>query len=305
MSFRVTILGSSGAVPAYGRYPSSQLIEISNNHLLIDCGEGAQLRLAELHANLQRIDAIFISHLHGDHYLGLTGLLFTMHLHRREKELHLFSHKGLDEILVEQMRYSRSALNFKVVMHFLHEGIQELIYENKHITVESIPLKHKIPCSGFLIREKPKPPRLDKERLPSSLQPSQLAALKRGEDVADQSGKIMYSSHELTLPPKKSRSYAYCSDTRYDESLADRIHGIDLLYHEATFGNDHADKAIETLHSTAAEAGQIARKACVGKLLLGHFSARYREPDELLSEARRVFENTYLARDLDVIDIDE
>ncbi|MCK6618175.1 MAG: ribonuclease Z [Cyclobacteriaceae bacterium] len=295
MNFKITILGSSGAVPAYGRYPSAQLVEIQNEHFLVDCGEGAQLQLARFNGNIHRINHIFISHLHGDHYLGLMGLLFTMHLHHREKDLHIYSQHGLHEIMTAQLRYSRSVPNFNIRLHTLSPDSREIIFDNKWLTVETIPLYHKLPCTGFLFREKQKPRRIDKDRLPEGLPHYRMHELKAGFDIKDETGKIVYKNEDLTLPPNQSRSYAYCSDTAYAESIVEQITKVDILYHEATFTEDDKMKAAETLHSTAREAALIARKANAGKLLLGHFSARYRELEPLLTEARTVFTETYLA----------
>ena len=306
MPFKITILGSSGAVPAYGRFPSSQFIEIKNHYFLIDCGEGAQMQMTRYDLSMHRLSHIFISHLHGDHYLGLMGLLFTLHLNRRTDDLHLYSHKGLDEIITTQLRYSKSALNFKVIFHTLTPGKQEIIFENNHLTVETIPLAHKLDCSGFLIREKTKQKRIDKERLPAGLLIQQILDLKEGRDVVDtESGKILYRNEELTLPARTSRSYAYCSDTRYDESLIVRLGELDILYHEATFINEDESKAIETMHSTAMQAAQIARKARVKKLLIGHFSARYKDLSTVHQEAATVFPNTYLAQEGETYSIQE
>lgn len=295
VNFKITILGSSGAVPAYGRYPSAQLVEIQNEHFLVDCGEGAQLQLARFNGNIHRINHIFISHLHGDHYLGLMGLLFTMHLHHREKDLHIYSQHGLHEIMTAQLRYSRSVPNFNIRLHTLSPDSREIIFDNKWLTVETIPLYHKLPCTGFLFREKQKPRRIDKDRLPEGLPHYRMHELKAGFDIKDETGKIVYKNEDLTLPPNQSRSYAYCSDTAYAESIVEQITKVDILYHEATFTEDDKMKAAETLHSTAREAALIARKANAGKLLLGHFSARYRELEPLLTEARTVFTETYLA----------
>lgn len=298
MPFKITILGSSGAVPAYGRMPSSQFIEIQNHYILIDCGEGAQMQMLKYGLPLHRLDYIFISHLHGDHYLGLMGLLFTLHLNRRTADLHLYSHKGLDEIITTQLKYSKSALNFKIIFHTLTPDKQEIIFESKHITVETIPLSHKINCSGFLLREKQKPRRIDKDKLPDGLLFNQLTALKDGADIVDEdTGKILHKNENLTLPSRKSRSYAYCSDTMYIESIIQQVHHVDILYHEATFTQEDELKAIETKHSTALQAAQIAHKAEVKKLLIGHFSARYKELTPLLNEATALFPNTYLAKE--------
>lgn len=305
MSFNITILGSSGAVPAYGRLPSSQFIEVQNHYFLIDCGEAAQMQLMKYDLYLHRIDHIFISHLHGDHYLGLMGLLFTMHLNRRATELHLYSHKGLDEIIITQLRHSNSALNFKIIFHTLTPGKRKEILNTRHLTVETIPLDHKIPCSGFLIREKQKPRRIDKDRLPEGLSPLQLIALKNGEDITDKDGNILFKNNDLTLEPRRSRSYAYCSDTQYHEGLVKHIEGVDVLYHEATFIEEDKIKAVETMHSTAADAARIARLAAAQKLVIGHFSARYRELNLLLNEAKEIFPNTYLAQEGETFSISE
>jgi ribonuclease Z len=295
MSFNITILGSSGALPAYGRFTSAQLVEIQNRHFLVDCGEGAQMQMMRFQANFHRINHIFISHLHGDHYLGLMGLIFTMHLLRRTNDLHLYSHTGLDEIITTQLKHSRSVPNFKIIFHRLEKDVQEVIYEDDALTVETIPLIHRLPCSGFLFREKTKPRRVNKEKLPLGLLLRQIANLKRGFDVTDDSGNILYKNEDLTLPPRRSRSYAYCSDTAYNEAMADQLKNIDVLYHEATFMLDEAQKAKETQHSTAAQAAQFATKAKATKLLLGHFSARYKDLNPILDEARKFFDNCELA----------
>jgi ribonuclease Z len=295
MSFNVTILGSSGALPAYGRYPSSQLIEIQNRYFLVDCGEGAQMQLTRYQTNFHRISHIMISHLHGDHYLGLMGLLFTMHLLRRTNDIHIYSHPGLDDIITTQFKHSRSVPSFRIHFHVLTKGAQEIIFEDDHLTVETLPLHHRLPCSGFLFKEKPKPRRVNKDVLPQGLLISQIANLKRGFDVTDENGTLLYTNESLTLPPRRSRSYAYCSDTAYQESLIKRVKDVDLIFHEATFTKDEQSKANETLHSTAEQAGQIAKKANAGKLVIGHFSARYKDLAPVLEEAKTVFENTALA----------
>lgn len=295
MNFKVIILGSSGAMPAYGRHPSSQLIEIQNRSFLVDCGEATQMQLMRLQGNFHRINHIFISHLHGDHYLGLMGLLFTMHLHRRVNDLHLYSHKGLDEIISTQLRYSRSALHYRIYFHRLDYNTIETIYEDEALTIETIPLYHKIPCTGFVFREKLKPRRIDKEKLPQGLLLQQIAGLKLGEDVRDVDGNTLYKNETLTYAPRKSRSYAYCSDTAFDERFVGQIKGVDMLYHEATFMEDDISKAIETKHSTARQAATVARLAEVTTLLLGHFSARYKDLGPILEEAISIFPNSKLA----------
>jgi ribonuclease Z len=295
VSFSITILGSSGAVPAFGRFPSAQLVAIQNEYMLVDCGEGTQMQLSRFNCPLHRINHIFISHLHGDHYLGLMGLLFTLHLNHRTTDLHLYSHRGLQDIILTQLRHSRSALRFRLVFHELTPGHSAILFDSKHFTVSTIPLNHKLPCSGFLFREKPKPRRIDKQVLPAGITFTELAALKAGSDLLDENGDIRYTNQSLTLPARKSRSYAYCSDTAYHPELINIIRKTDVLYHEATFVESDRDKAEETLHSTAAQAATIAREASCEKLIIGHFSARYKDLEPVLAEATGIFANTELA----------
>lgn len=305
MSFNITILGTSGALPAYGRFPSSQLVEVENRYFLVDCGEGAQMQLMRYQANMHRINHILITHLHGDHYLGLMGLIFTMHLLRRTNDLHLYSHRGLDEIITAHLRHSHSVPSFKIIYHQLGKDMIETVYEDDVLSVETILLTHKIPCTGFLFREKIKPRRIDKTRLPEGLRLQQIANLKKGDDVLDANGGVIYRNEELTLPPRRSRSYAYCSDTAYDERIIDQIRGVDILYHEATFGADEQVKARETQHSTAAQAAQMASKAAVQKLIIGHFSARYKDLTPLADEASAIFPNIELAVEGNVFSIED
>lgn len=248
-----------------------------------------------MQTNFHRINHIFISHLHGDHYLGLMGLILTMHLQRRMTELHIYGHRGLDEIITTQLRYSRSVPGFRIIFHRLEKGLRETIFEDDVLTVETIPLSHKIRCSGFLFREKPKPRRIDKTKLPQGLLLQQIASLKKGESVYDSDGKLLYENEALTFSPRKARSYAYCSDTAFEKNIIDQIKNIDMLYHEATFMEEEVEKARETFHSTAKQAATVAQLANIGTLLLGHFSARYKVLGPLLDEARTVFDNTQLA----------
>jgi ribonuclease Z len=305
VAFKITILGSSGAVPAYGRMPSAQFVEVENNYFLIDCAEGAQLQLMKFELNMHRIDHIFISHLHGDHYLGLMGLIFSLHLNKRKTDLHIYSHKGLDEIITLQLKYSKSSLNYKIVFHQLTPGKKQIILEDKFVTVETIPLLHKLDCSGFLIREKPKPRRIDKDVMPQNLSILQLNKLKAGENIVDDEGNILYRNEALTLSPRKSRSYAYCSDTQYFEEIVEQIREVDVLYHEATFMEEDADKALETRHSTVKQAATIAVKAQPVRLLIGHFSARYKDLLPVIDEAKRVFQNTHLALEGETFTIED
>ncbi len=262
---------------------------------LIDCGEGTQLQLKKYRIKAQKIDHIFISHLHGDHYYGLMGLISSLHLYGRKKDLNIFGPPGLKEIIAVNLKHSQTFLNYKINLKEWTPGESELLFENQHVTVHSFPLNHRINCSGFVFREKPKKRRIDKTVLPEGLGPSTIIALKNGEDVMNGDGTVKYASEDYTLPPARSVSYAFCSDTKYDETIIPYIQNVDLLYHEATFQNDMADRAELTFHSTAQQAGEIAKKAEVDKLLVGHFSTRYKILAPVLEEAKLAFENTELA----------
>lgn len=305
MSFSLTILGSNSATPAYGRHHTAQYLQIQKNTFLVDCGESTQLQLSKYKCKTQKIDHIFISHLHGDHYLGLMGLLFTMHLLKRDKELHIYGPKGLSEIITIQLKYSGSTLNYDLIFHELSSSEKQLIFEDTTAEVFSFPLNHRIPCTGFLFKEKTKSVRLNKNKLPPNLPLLQIAMLKKGEDVYNENGKLIYRNSDLTLPPKKSRSYAYCSDTKYDESIIEHIKNVDLLYHEATFLEGKAIWAEKTFHSTTDQAGKIAEAAKVDKLLIGHYSARYKDLTPFLEETKKYFANAELAIEGEIIDIPE
>ena len=261
----------------------------------MDCGEGTQLQLKRYHIRSQRINHIFISHLHGDHYLGLMGLLSTMHLMGREKKLDLYGPKGLSEIITMQLKYSETVFNYPINFVEVDTTVSKVVHEDDFVKVRTIPLNHRIPCSGYLFEEKKKNRRLIKALLPPNLSFRNIARLKHGEDIVDEDDKIIFKNSDMTLPPKKSFSYAFCSDTKYDETIIPIIKGVDMLYHESTFMEEHADRAANTFHSTAKEAATIAKKAEVEKLLLGHFSVRYKELTPILDEARTIFENAHLA----------
>ena len=296
MSLELLILGSNSAAFAHRRHHTSQLLKIQNHHFLIDCGEGTQLLLKRNQVRLSRIDHIFISHLHGDHYFGLIGLLSTLHLFGRTKDLLLIGPPGLKEIISIQLRYSETSLGFKVNYKEFVPNTSEIIYDHPKYEVLTIPMDHRVPCAGFLFREKPKKRRIIRE-LAEKLELSKLdiIALKDGEDLEDEEGNLRYENEKLTYHPHRSFSYAYCSDSRFKPGLVDIIEGVDLLYHEATFAEDMKERAARTYHSTASEAAEMAKRAKVGKLILGHFSARYKELDPILDEAKTVFEHSELA----------
>jgi len=295
LSIRVKILGSSSATPAHRRNHTSQLVNVEGKYYLVDCGEGTQLQLKRYKLRAQRINNIFISHLHGDHYLGLMGLLSTMHLMGRNKPLNLYGPRGLAEIITLQLRYSETIFNYDLKFIEVDASRSQVIHEDELICVHSIPLNHRIPCSGFLFEEKTKNRRIRREMLPDDMSVRNIIRLKKGEDIYAEDGTLLYKNKDMTLPPRQSFRYAYCSDTKYDESIIPIIEGADMLYHEATFLEEHLDRATSTYHSTAKEAATIAQKANVGKLLLGHFSARYKELEPLEAEAREVFAESYLA----------
>jgi ribonuclease Z len=242
-----------------------------------------------------RIERIFISHLHGDHYLGLIGLLFTMQLHGRKTALSIYGPRELADIITLQLKVANTAFKFPLEFIAVDTTLCKVLYEDEHLQIESIPLNHRIACCGFLFREKPGKRRIIKELLPEGLPFGAMAALKAGKNI-DHQGRILHNEH-YTLPPRRSRSYAYCSDTCYHEALIPQISKVDLLYHEATFTEEFAARAAETYHSTARQAALIAASADVGRLLLGHFSVRYADLSVFLNEARPIFPKTSLAQE--------
>ncbi|MFM7487410.1 MAG: ribonuclease Z [Cytophagales bacterium] len=294
-NFSLTVLGSSAAAPALGRFTSCQYLNIHNRHFLIDCGEGAQMQMQRFDVPQSKISHIFISHLHGDHYLGLMGLLFSMHLNKRTYDLHLHAPFGLQEIILLQLKYSKSVLNYTIHFHSFEPTQRAVLLDDDVVRVETIPLNHKLPCAGFLFREKQKSLNLDKRKLQEGMLLQHLALLKQGIDVTDDVGKVIYKSMDFTLPLKPNLSYAYCSDTMWNEPMAEQIKGVNLLYHESTFMETDLDKALETKHSTARQAAAMANLCGAKKLMLGHFSARYRDLNEMLAEAQSEFGNTVLA----------
>ncbi len=298
MSFEVHILGSNSAAPAHGRHHTSQFLRIQDQHFLVDCGEGTQMQMKKYGLRKNRLNHIFISHLHGDHYLGLMGLLSTMHLNGRKQDLFLYGPEGLAEIITMQLKYANTRLNYHIHFKELRNPQSELIMENDKLTVHTIPLQHRITCNGFLFREKPKPRKLIKEKLEQkNLSLQHINHLKKGKDIFDENGNILFRNIDFTLSPKKSRSYAYCSDTKYNEDLLPLISEVDLLYHEGTFLHEMLNRAEETFHTTVLQAATMAKKANVGQLIVGHFSNRYKELSPLLEEARSVFKHSELAEE--------
>jgi ribonuclease Z len=295
MKFEVTILGSSSATPIFNRNPTAQVLNINEKLYLVDCAEGTQQQMLRFDIKASRIDYIFISHLHGDHYLGLVGLLSSMHLNGRSKPIKVFCPPPLKEIVDVQLKYSQTTLNYEIEYVFTDATAAGIIFENQDIFVETIPLDHRIPCTGFLFRQKKRLKKLIKEKavelkIPVEYYPS----IKKGADFTSSDGNV-YKNNTLTIEPAEPKSYAYVSDTLYSEKYLKQINCATLLYHEATFLNDMLDRANQTHHTTALQAGEVAAKVNAQKLVIGHFSARYKTLNELLEEAKSVFPNTELA----------
>lgn len=297
MNFEVTILGSGAAVPTLRRNPTSQYVVCNDRHILIDCGEGTQMQIRNYGIRFQRLTHILISHLHGDHFFGLVGLLSTMHLMGRDKGITVYGPKELESIVKSQLEIGGAKLDFDLQFVATDSKIPQLIFEDKLIEIHSFPLKHRIPTTGFLIREKAKEFNLNSEAIKGSgLKIEHFHLLKKGEDVLDEDGQI-FRFKDYTFPPKLSYSYAFCSDTKYDVSIVPYVKDVSVLYHEATFTEKDSERAKATFHSTAAQAADIAKRANVGKLYLGHLSARYESTAAHLSEAAKFFENTEVVED--------
>jgi len=297
VSFSVTVLGSGSAVPTSRRALTSQFVECRSRYILIDCGEGTQMQMRKFGIKFQRIEHVLISHLHGDHYFGLVGLLSTMHLMGRTKAISIYGPQGLKEIVEMQLNYEGARLAFEINFFNVPANESGLLFEDAKISIEHFPLKHRIPTSGFLIREKEKDRHLNSERAArDGVKIEYFHRLKKGEDVYDEEGNLI-KANDYTTPADKSKAYAFCSDTKYEEAVAPFIMGVDLLYHEATFLEEHKDRAKATLHSTAKEAASIAKMASAGKLLMGHLSARYDSVEKHIEEAQTVFSNCEVAED--------
>ena len=297
MKFSVTILGSGAAIPTIERKPTAQLVNVRERLILLDCAEGTQIQIITFRKRFHKIKYIFITHLHGDHYFGLIGVLTSLHLLGRQKELILFGPPGLKEIIDIQLHHSKTTLIYPLIFKTVGSDVSELLLDDGRITVTSFPLKHSIPTWGFLIREKPLSRGIRKDFAGNHDIPiPEFERIKNGHDFIDDKG-IVYKNEDITIAPPLVRSYAYCTDTAYFEDIIPVIKGVDVLYHEATFSHELADNAHEKLHSTVLEAATIAKKAGVGKLIIGHFSARYRETETLLKEAVDIFPNTIVAED--------
>ncbi|MFD1769483.1 ribonuclease Z [Sphingobacterium suaedae] len=295
--FEVLILGNSSATPMYGRHPTAQIINYNEQLFLVDCGEGTQMQLFRYGIRSNKINHIFISHLHGDHYLGLVGLLSSQHLMGRQADLHLYGPAALKEILDLQFKHSDTRLRYALIFHPTNPEHEDLLLETPMLKVRSFPLRHRIACTGFRFDEGRRSATLKAEEVERLRIPTPyLKLLKKGIDYLGADGTV-YPAKDLTFPAPASRSYAYCSDTVLTDAYFDAIREVDLLYHESTFLHEMVDRAKETFHTTALEAAQVAQIVQARKLLLGHFSARYKDLQPLLDESRAVFANTVLSEE--------
>jgi len=297
MSFELTILGSSSALPTSERYPTAQVLQVSGRYFLIDCGEGTQIQLRKQKISFNKLKHIFISHLHGDHYYGLIGLISTLNLLGLKNDLHIYSPSELKNLIQPQLDQIKGEMNFKIIFHPLNFKKPQKIFSNKHLKVTSFPVKHSIPTCGFLFKEVQKQRNTIKEKIAEYNIPiAQIKEIKAGNDFVTRDG-LTIPNQLLTLPPPKPKSYAFCTDTAYHEPIAEHIKGADLLYHEATFTKELQEFAKKTLHSTAADAAKIANRAQVKRLIIGHFSTRYKNTTPFLQEAGEIFANTEEAID--------
>jgi len=299
----LTILGSSSALPTSQRYPSAHVLNAHERFFLIDCGEGTQMQLRKYRIRFGRIHHIFISHLHGDHIFGLYGLLSSMNLSGRESAINLYAPAGFREILYSHLSDFDIHLNYDIDFIGLRGSHPVKIFENKNISVFSFPLKHRVPAFGFLFREKEKERNILKDAISKySIPISEIHKIKKGSDFYTSEGKCI-PNNEITTDPPKPRSFAYCSDTMYFKRLSEFVRGVDLLYHEATFAAEDKDLAKKTGHSTSEQAALTAHDAQAGRLIIGHFSARYRDVSLLLEEAIRIFPRTIAAEEGSVITV--
>lgn len=295
--FELHVLGCGSALPTTRHFPTSQIVNVRDKLFMIDCGEGAQLQFRKSRLKFSRLNHIFISHLHGDHCFGLLGLISTLNLLGRTAELHIHSPKGLEDLMIPMLDFFNRQMTYKVLFHEFGTKEAAVVYEDRSLTVTTIPLRHRMPCCGFLFAEKPGPNHILCDMIDFYQVPVyELNRIKNGADYVTPEGEVIPNAR-LTRPSAAPRRYAYCSDTIYLPSVTEQIKGVDLLFHEATFAEDAAPRAKETFHTTASQAARIARDAEVKKLLIGHFSARYDDEQVLLDEARAVFPNTQLAKE--------
>ncbi|WP_321290131.1 ribonuclease Z [uncultured Sunxiuqinia sp.] len=302
--FQLTILGSSSAMPTSKRYPTAQVLNVLGRFFLIDCGEGTQHQLRKNGIGFGRLNHIFISHLHGDHFFGLIGFISTQVLLGRTNDLHIYAHSELQRYIQSQIEFLKiEELGFRLIFHPLNFKKAQLIFDDEKLSITSFPLNHRVPCCGFLFKEKTKEPNIKKEQVKKYQIPiREIKNIKSGANFTAENGKII-PNKDLVIPPSKPRSFAFCSDTAYHEKVVPVIQDVDILYHEATFADSEKQLAKTTFHSTGKQAALIAQKAHAGQLLIGHFSARYKEPDIVLEEAQSIFPNTTAVIEGDVYEV--
>lgn len=292
--FKIHILGCGSALPTLHHYASAQVVEMRGKQFMIDCGEGTQMQLRRSRIRFTKLSAVFITHLHGDHCFGLIGMISTFGLLGRTAKLDVYAPKELEHMLQEQMRMFCHNFDYEVAFHAVDTRKQQVVYEDRSLTVESIPLEHRMPCCGYLFKEKATLPHIRRDMIDFYQIPvSQINNIKTGSDWITAEGETVPNS-KLVEAADQPRSYAYCSDTRYIPTLHERIRGVTALYHESTYGEDNLLMAEKYYHSTARQAALVARDAGAGKLLLGHYSSRYEDENVLLNEAKQVFENSFL-----------
>ena len=301
--FRIHILGCGSALPTLRHNASSQLVEVRERLLMLDCAEGTQTQMRKSHLHFAKLSRVFISHLHGDHCFGLIGMISTFGLLGRTAPLHVHAPEALGPMLHDQIAFFTHDLGYEVVFHAVDTSRHAVVYEDNSITVDSIPLEHRMPTCGYLIREKPQLPHIRPEMLEAyGIPRSQINNIKMGADWTTSEGDVIPNAR-LVTPADPPRSYAYCSDTRYMPTLHQQVKGVNTLYHESTYGEDKIQSAEKYCHSTARQAAMVARDAGVGQLLLGHYSSRYEDENVLLEEAKVVFENTRLTNEMDIINV--
>ena len=297
MTFTLTILGSSSALPTSDRFTSAHVLNVHEHLFLIDCGEGTQVRLRQYKLRFNKINHIFITHLHGDHFFGIFGLISSFNILGRKNPLHIYSFPELEEIIHQSLNLGGQELSFPLIFHHLQNNSTESIYSDRNVEIFSFPLIHRIPTCGFLFKEKQKQKKILKSAIEEYHIPlEKIREVKEGKDFITENGSII-KNEKLTTQVKPPSSYAYCSDTLYNPEIIPIIKDVTLLYHEATFLDNFSERANITFHSTAIQAAKIAHAANVEKLILGHFSVRYKNLDEFKEEAQTVFENTELAVD--------
>ncbi len=301
--FRVHILGCGSALPTLKHNASSQVVEIRGKSFMMDCGEGAQMQLRSTHIHFAKINAIFISHLHGDHCFGLLGLLSTFGMLGRTATLKVYAPKEYEDLFKQQVEFFMTGMEYQIEFVPVDTTKSAVVYEDRSLTVETVPLEHRVPCCGYIFREKPSLPHIRRDMIDCfNIPVSQIQNIKNGADWVTEDGDVI-KNERLVEPADPVRSYAYCSDTRYMPTLHEKVKNVSTLYHESTYLSENENRAKLYYHSTARQAATVAKDAEVGKLILGHFSARYNDENGLLQEAKKVFKNTFLAREGAIFDV--